>query len=259
MLTAVRSPGDTTVTSVVQFNIPALGFTPHVFIFSPSMRFKRSFDSELPTDMSREDDEVFYVGFNERLRFATSDSSDWRWRRIVFAAHMPYVWQFRDPTGLPTQSQYPMNNGEADAGGYRRVFQRVEPATLATDPVMAGLIMTQLYTVVFRGSRDVDWSNPITASVNTQKIRVLHDRTTRIASNSDAGVQLITKRWHPVRKSIIYDDTEDGKDVLPQPVSSSALRSFGDVYVMDIFQCVNDSEGVNLSIGSDATTYWHER
>lgn len=258
LLTAIRSPGDTIVDSVVQFNVPALGFTPHVFIFSPSMRYKRSFDSDLPTDMSREDDEIYYVGFGERLRFATSDSSDWRWRRIVFSAYIHQVWEF-PTTGAPIQAEYPISNGEADTGGYRRVFQRVEPASSATDPVKATFIRGQLYYHLFRGTQNSDWSNPMTAPINTQKVHVYHDRLTRIASNSDAGAQLITKRWHPIRKNMIFDDQEFGKENLSLPYAGSSRRGIGDVYVVDMFQCVNDSEGVDLSIGTDATTYWHER
>lgn len=257
MLTARQDAGDTSSTNLVQFNVNALGFTPHAFIFSPTMRYRRANAGITPSNMTREKDDLYFRGFKENLRFATSDSNDWRWRRIVFMA-LDWDWSLQDQNDL-IETFYPMNNGETEAEGYKRVFMRLEPSLITPLPTVTERLQTRVYNLLFRGLRNQDWSNPMTAMTDSRSVRVLYDRTTPIKSSSDAGVQLITKRWHPVNRSLSYNVLEGGKGSVQNPQVRADIGAQGDMYVLDFFQCVTDDETSNLSIGSDAIIYWHER
>lgn len=257
MLTARQDAGDTSSLNLVQFGITALGFTPHAFIFSPTMRYRRANAAITPSNMTREKDDLYFRGFKETLRFATSDSSDWRWRRIVFMAP-GFDWALQDEDDL-IRTFYPMNNGEIEDNGYKRVFMRLEPSALTPLPTVTDRLQTRVYNTIFRGLRNQDWSNPMTAQTDARSIRVLSDKTRPIKSSSDAGTQLITKRWHAVNKNLEYNMLEGGKGSVQNPQVRDHIGSFGDMYVLDFFQCVSDDESVTLSIGSDAMIYWHER
>ena len=103
MVTAIKFLDSTDVlTPTSQYQITTAGFSPSVFIFSPTMRWKRDVDSALPTKASREKEETFAVGFKEKIRFATDTSSPWLWRRICFSMYGVDLWQYPTASGTYT-------------------------------------------------------------------------------------------------------------------------------------------------------------
>lgn len=239
-----------------QHTITNGGFSPTVYIFSPTMRWKRDVDSSLPSTSTREKEETYAVGFKEKLRFATDTSSPWLWRRICFSMYGTDIWNYPTSAGAYSQLLPAVNSNDYPNGAYR-VWMQLAGTT--TDTPERTFIRGNLYNHIFRGLQNVDWTNPFTAPIDSYKVRLWSDKTTRIASSSDAGQFRILDRWHPIRKNIIYEDIESGKETNPSGASVQSRRSMGDYYIVDMFLNAGDDGENNLSFGCDSTYYWHER
>nr|UBJ26206.1 capsid protein [Red panda feces-associated genomovirus] len=257
MVTAIKFLDSTDVlTPTAQYQITTAGFSPSVFVFSPTMRWKRDVDSSLPSNSIREKDENFVVGLKEKLRFATDTSSPWLWRRICFSMYGVDLWQYPTAPGAYALKLPAVDANTIPTGAYR-VFMKLDGTD--TDTPERVYIRGNLYTHIFRGLQNVDWSNPFTAPIDSNKVKLHSDTTTRIASSSDSGQFRILNRWHPIRKNVIYNDIENGKATEPNGWSVESRKSMGDYYIVDMFLNAGEDNENNLSFGSDATYYWHER
>ena len=258
MLNAIKfiaSPETTTPTP--QYSIANGSFeSPSTFIFSPTMRWKRENADVNPSIATRESEDTFAVGFKETIRFATDTSSPWKWRRIVFSMYGTEIWQYPLATGAYTRV-LPADNGNTLTNGPRRVWMQLDGAT--TDTAERLFVRQNVYQHLFAGELNVDWSNPFTAPIDANKVKLISDSTTSITSPNDAGTLKIVKRWHPFRKRIIYEDDTIGKQTSSHGWSAASRQSYGDIYIMDMFLNADDAGANNLSFGSDATYYWHER
>lgn len=251
MLTATQNLPDPPVLTT-QFTIPAIGITPSTFIFSPTMRFLAFTDGVNNNDNARTKQDTFARGFKETLRFATSDGNEWKWRRICFSYKAAQA-DFQVPTFSTARLPFAF---DPVATGYRRLFSRIDGGTLSTQQLQT---RDAIYNRVFAGRQNLDWTDPMTARTDPLAVKIWYDKVTSIRSGNDISSLLIAKRWHPMNKNLIYQNEDSGKTILDSPVSETGNGTMGDYFIMDIFYTAPSDDGVLLSIGSDATYYWHER
>lgn len=248
--------GDLVWTRGPQIVVTNIQLTPSIYIWSPTMRLKRTDAASLPSDATREKDVCYPVGVSETMRFSTDTSATWLWRRICFS--MYGVEQFdagSSEGGLPNR-YLPANDASTVNGVYRATLQIQASQPAAPQQT---LIRNNLMELLFRGRENVDWFNSFTAKVDTNRVTLWYDRTTRLSSGND-NVHLSTqKRWHPIRRTLIYDSDEVGKQQLTAYQSAANKRSMGDYYIMDMFMSANPDGEDNLSWATDSVYYWHER
>lgn len=225
--------------------------TATFIIWSPTQRQLREI---FPTDKGsvpsgREETSCYIVGLKEKLSIATSSGVPWKWRRIVFThkGELPLGEQFEGPRTYSTIT---------DAIGRDTYYRTMSP--LPTNSVVP------LVEYIFRGDGNTtlglaDWTDVMTAPMDTTRIKVMNDGVTHIRSGNQSGVLKTYNRWHPVRKNLVYGDEEIGNQVLSSAYSTQGRPGIGDIYVLDIFTSLSDSTSDTLSITTTATQYWHER
>jgi len=189
---------------------------------------------------------TYAVGVKETIRIATSGAVGWHWRRICFTMKGEDLYLGdRDSFDLSTS---PVARLVSD--GMKRALIYAEPAL-------------DTRGVIFKGNQNVDWTDVMTAPVDTSKITVQYDRTRHIKSGNAAGQTLITKLWHPMKKNIVYDEDQNGEAMTESFYSVGGKPGMGDYYIVDFFQSdfiLGESEPQNsLYFEPTATYYWHER
>jgi len=205
----------------------------------------------MPVNAQRLSSTPFIVGLKETITIRTDSSNAWRWRRIVFTIK-----------GIPP--------GFTDVADITRVFSQVDIGDMInyqrTNTALPFPLVADVYNFVFRGFgvnnfsvAPQDWVDPITAPIDTMRISVLHDRVTSIRSGNDSGVAQSHKRWHPLRKTIHYNDQEIGGSINGSPFSVTAKPGAGDMYVLDIIVGNSAEETDRLDFLPTSTLYWHEK
>jgi len=254
MLTASRTLPEEAIDGP-QFVVQSSGLQNWVYVFSPTMRWQSQLTGKFDQDNTRATNDTFASGFKERLRIITSDGNPWIWRRICFSYYDAETdFKFFD-TSDDTEKDYPPFNYTA-GNGYRRLWLRVNGPT---PTIQEQSVRDALYQHVFAGTRNVDWSTEISAPLNSRAIKIWYDRTTRIASGNQQSTVRNFTRWHPIKKRLVYQNRDDGGAQENNYLSETSRQSLGDFMVMDIFQGAPSDPNVQLSVGSDATYYWHER
>lgn len=192
---------------------------------------------------------IYARGFKDSIRIQTASSMPWAWRRIVFVAKGE-DWFTVDDAGTAKIAL----THNLTSNGYVRYVAKLTGSSLQS--AFAAAFARQ----VFAGTGGVDWLTPINAPTSSERVTILSDHTTTIKSGNDAGVLRTYQRWHPINRTIIYGDKEDGGRENTADISSLNRHSFGDVYIMDIFEPHSlSSDGDNLSYAPTGTFYWHER
>lgn len=254
MLTAYRSIPNNTVISP-QFLISATGLQCQTFIFSPTMRWGSQQTDKFEQINTRSSQESYVRGFKERLRFVTSDGNPWTWRRICFSYYdSESDFKFFD-TSDDTEKDYPPFTYD-NVYGYHRLWMRLNgPATTIQENKVRG----DVYSHVFRGKTGIDWTSELSAPTNPLAVKIWYDKTTTIRSGNEQSTMKFVPRWHSIGKRLIYSDRDAGGGQDNSYSSETSRVSMGDYMILDIFASAPNDEGVQLSIGSDATYYWHER
>lgn len=188
----------------------------------------------------------FFKGVAEDMNFLTNSDASWTHRRIVFLDR-----------GETVRDAMPPNTAVVAIGsvGYVRPLWAVLNVAGATEP--GATAWADISDVLFDGQRNVDWSTYLTAKTDPQRVKTLYDRTTTIRSGNDRGLWKVKRFWHPVNRTIIYDDDEEAGNIVSRPWSSG-MGSCGDVIVVDMFGCPDGTTDDELSIGTQARVYWHE-
>lgn len=204
-------------------------------------------------DATRTATRTWMRGLSERIEIQTSGSAAWEWRRITFTFFSNHFYLFNDnPINNGTAVRY---NIETNTGVNRALtfFDGGNPNDEA--------LVTQLFAYVFKGAQDTDWRNPLTAKTHSDRVRIKSDRTTIISSGNDAGVIRKYRRYHPMNRTLIYDEDESGGVVGDGVISAAVNASMGDYYVLDIFKptLAAQSSEESMSFNPEATLYWHER
>ncbi len=183
----------------------------------------------------------YMVGLKERLEIQTVDGLPWQWRRICFTVKSQFL-----PQNLSGGFVTYLEN----TSGYKRVWNQVP----------AGTQLDTLQSLIFRGRQGVDWIDPITAPLDSQRVTPKYDKTYQLRTgNADGQIRRAT-RWHPMRKNLVYDDDESGGTATGYPFSTTGKAGMGDYYVLDYFRPRASADATQqLSIISSSTLYWHER
>jgi len=123
-----------------------------------------------------------------------------------------------------------------------------------------------MYEYLFRGlginsvsAIPQDWLDPMTAPVDTVRLKVMYDKVTWIMSGNDAGVIKTYRRWHPMGENLHYNDQEFGGVISSAATATETRLGMGNVYVMDLFIGNSEDSGDNLSFLPTSTLYWHEK
>uniref|UniRef100_A0A8A4XAT3 Capsid protein n=1 Tax=Turdus hortulorum Genomoviridae sp. TaxID=2814995 RepID=A0A8A4XAT3_9VIRU len=190
-------------------------------------------------------------GLSEKYQITPNDAAVWEHRRIVFATKSQFVAAVLPNIGAQTAS--------SDFNS-RRQFRDMSGVTTGNYTTL----QTQLYDVVFAGVDTVDWRNPMLAKVDRARVDVLSDTRYQIASSNQVGRTRLKNFWTPVNKTLQYDDEENGLSVSPSAVSVQDKRGMGNIFVLDLFVCLNPVDNVApqnsyLLVSSQQTLYWHEK
>lgn len=201
-------------------------------------------------DSSRTKDDVFMVGLKEVISLETATNQPFLWRRICFT----FVGQeiLREQTSAVTGTMY-----EQSSAGWMRASTFLLGNSVAPS---AQFVWTNISRIIFRGVFGIDWNDIIDAPLDRERVHVKYDHTTRISSQNDVGVMRRYQRWHPMRKTLKYNDDESAGGRVTSPLSANVSTTMGDYYVIDIFAFNANAVGADaVSFSPEASLYWHER
>lgn len=121
----------------------------------------------------------------------------------------------------------------------------------------------ELVEELFEGTLDIDYQNRtlFDAKIDRNKIKVVSDRRRIINPGMERGALRDMKLWTQVRRRVIYDDDEVGRDVASSVWSAQTPGSMGNLYILDLFSvALNSVAGAEAgSVRYNSTTvYWRE-
>lgn len=199
-------------------------------------------------EASRTSSTIYLRLLSEKIKMSTSDSTPWIWRRIVVSTKNP---QFRTLVSTEAAGKNASPYIET-SNGMGRLLQQWD----ATGGNSA--TQTLILDEVFRGNQGKDWSDPITAPVDTLNITKHYDKTTVIRSGNDSGTYRMTRRTHTFNRTFRYDEDENGQFQSSDYWSTSG-KGMGDVFVLDFFSNFIGGTSAKFKFEPEATLYWHER
>lgn len=181
---------------------------------------------------------VFLKGVREQVKVATNTAQHWMWRRVVFSVKNNAFSDGVDPDSAAYFRR--------TADGYKRL---IVAAPLST-----------LYNLIFKGTDQDDWVDPILAPLNNDRITVHYNKRIQINPGAEAGKTMVHKMWHGMNKNLVYDDKELGDDVVTTPYAAQGRYGLGNVYIVDMFQPgYGSGTEDNLEFTVNSTLYWHEK
>jgi len=195
------------------------------FIWCPSYRPRSTGNG----DAQRNASSVFFRGISERMSIQVGAGGFWQWRRIVFSTK-----------GLRPESS----------------FQEVGTSLRRT---MAPFFENTFIARLFQGTQGVDWISILFAKTDKNRVHVISDRTRTIAPRTTGNHLHTYKAWVPINKTLVYDDEENGSLKDASGWSSNGIAGYGDIFFFDIFVPATFGTTQELTITTQATTYWHER
>jgi len=189
-------------------------------------------------------------GLKEKITILTGSPQPWIWRRIVFTYKGQDLITTEDPThGV---GQFYFESSEGFARYYARLNDTTDPRTVS--------IGQAVKAAVFKGNPGKDYTSNFDAKTNSDRIRVLSDKSRHFRSGNDRGIITSSTNWYPFNKNLVYNEDEDGLDIQNKFYSANTPRSMGDVYVLDFFTCgTGGTDEDELRLLPTATLYWHER
>jgi len=192
---------------------------------------------------------VYQRLLSEKIRLTTSDSIPWMWRRIVVSTKAP-EWR-RLVTAEATSGKNAAPYIETSNGVGRLLQQWDQYAgSAASQTIVLGDL--------FRGQQGKDWTDPMTAPIDTLSMNKHYDKTTVIRSGNDSGTLKITRRTHTINRTMRYDEDESGQ-FQDSSYWSAPGKGMGDVFIVDFFSNLIGTSTSLLRFDTTATMYWHER
>lgn len=186
----------------------------------------------------------YMVGLKECIEIQVADGLPWQWRRICFTYKGSQTLNGNLP--VPSGSFSP---ALLTSSGYVRVIN--------------GLTQSQqnnMFALLFQGSLNADWADPLTAKVDTERVSLKYDKVCTVASGNEQGVIRKYNRWHPMRKNLMYDEDELGGTTSGVAYSVNSRIGMGDYWVIDIIKPRVGSSATNqLLFNAESTLYWHEK
>lgn len=233
LVASISSTGTVTQAATT---VPSTGVTAvQEYVWCATARDRTTGSGGDPNATSlREADLVFMRGLKERITVATDSAMSWRWRRICFTK--------KGPLGLSVIPALETSNG-----WQRGMYQ------LSTADQVA------LNTSLFRGASGIDWSNPMIAKVDTQRVTIKSDVTRTLSSGNTLGKFFRFNHWYPMNHNLMYSNDEVGEGTSTDAFSTTGKAGMGDYYIVDLFQSIGASVNDNLRFEPQATLYWHEK
>lgn len=230
------------------------GTSQGVFLWCATARaLQAGNNSNNRQDLSDRTSTVCYMrGLSENIRIQTSSPQPWLWRRICFQTKNN-AFQSRATGDGPIPNPW---TAYADIATNNKGMARYWYNQALTSP---NTIAAQ-QDFIFRGTADRDWNDPITAPIDTNRIKVVFDRTRTIRSNNDSGAMIERKMWHPMNANLYYGDDEVGAGMSTSYFTADNIRGMGDFFVYDILAPQLGATASDLiTIGGTTTIYWHEK
>jgi len=237
-------------------SITMTGDDGYMFVWMATSRDGAGGEAGVHNDTQRTSTSCYIRGLKERWTMVTGSPAPWQHRRIVFTFTGDAIYRVDDEEILDDDPQTAEYFKEL-SDGYVRAFTQLAPQT---GDYRQPQLQLQLQRILFKGEEGKDWIGVMNAKLDNLRVNVLYDKTTNIRSGNDRGV--ITKRnfWHPINKTLVYDDDENGNVILNSHYSVQDRRSVGDVYVCDFFSAgLGSTSSDELQVNAEATLYWHER
>lgn len=189
----------------------------------------------------------YMVGLSEKIEIQCNTGMPWQWRRICFTMKGNPLVPNNSAAGSFITSATETSNG------YMRLMNQV-PGNPGQNP-MYGLMVP-----IFRGQVGSDWVDPMVAPTDNSRVTIKYDKTITLASGNEDGFIRRFSRWHPMKKTLVYDDDETGGAQSPQSLSTLGKAGMGDYYIIDMFRARQGSATTDqLTVRPEATLYWHER
>lgn len=183
-------------------------------------------------------------GLSEKIRIQTNTAIPWFWRRICFLT--------KDSDFVGTTN---VSNFFRSPQGMLRKFENLGIA--GQDPYI-----TEMQAILFKGEKNTDWNDLITAKVDTAKCTVKFDQTITIRSGNERGTALTKKYWFPMNANIVYSDDENGPYMSSNFASVQSKPGMGNYIICDIIQPGASGAGSATDIirlQAEACLYWHEK
>jgi len=205
-------------------------------------------------DPSRTATRCYMRGFKERIDLFTGSAHPWIWRRILFTykgLDLLRVTEEESP-GDPGLGQLWVESSD----GYGRYYANIGDLT----DLKSATIGRHITGLIFKGTEGADYTSNFSAKTDSERVKILYDKTVTIRSGNDRGVIKTYRRWHGFNKTLIYDEDEVGDETANRLLSSQSPRSMGDVYVIDFFSPgLGGTADDELRLLPTGTLYWHER
>lgn len=184
----------------------------------------------------------YMVGLKESIEIQCNTGMPWQWRRICFTYKGPIL---TNTTSFATASE--------TSNGWVRVVNQLA-GNPGLDPQYS------FFVKLFKGQNTTDWVDPMIAKTDNTRVTVKYDQTVQLASGNEDGFIRKYNRWHPMKRTLVYDDDEYGGGEIPGAYSSEGKAGMGDYYVVDLIRARQGSSGSDqLTFRPEATLYWHER
>lgn len=180
-------------------------------------------------------------GLKETISVLSNSGAAIRWRRLCVRLRGDFLYS------KETSSTY-INLLHPAFGMVRTVTDWGKNAAAVND----------MFRIMFKGVRNVDWRDPMTAPSDNRRWDIVYDKTMTIQSHNDSGVFKTFRRWHGMNKNLVYDDDENGSEQEFRRWSVEGKQGMGDYYVIDLFSG-NGADTDQFSVEYNSTLYWHEK
>jgi len=194
------------------------------------------------TDATRTATNCYMKGLSEKIEIQISDGTPWQWRRICFT-YKGFLNVVPNIDGFQLSRS---GTGES----WSRLMNML-PNNTYKDAVEE---------IIFKGAINQDWNDQMIAPLDKSRITVKYDRTRTISSGNQDGVIRKFNLYHPMNKTLVYADDEQGGGKISSFYSVQSKAGMGDYIVMDYFRPrIGTTIANQLSFSSNATLYWHEK
>lgn len=220
-----------------------------VFVFAPTAMHLDG-DSLIRNTAARTASTIYAKGFSEKIRIQTSSGVPWFHRRVCFTVKGATPFNTVQTGDTPTVSWAPYVD---TTNGMERLMLNEDVNNMSTT-------LSAQYSLLFKGVQGVDWNDTIIAPLDTARVSVKFDKTWTYKSGNNNGTVRELKLWHPMNHNLVYDDDENGENMLTTYFSVDSKLGMGDYYVVDFFQAGQGGGSADLiSINLNSTMYWHEK
>lgn len=205
-------------------------------------------------DAARTSTTCFIKGFSEKIKIQTSTGRPWFWRRIVIRSKNPtFLFYSGQDTIVPAVGS-PVSPGVLEnTNGMQRLWNNLSTSG-------GNQTISNIYNVLFRGTINLDWTDVMTAPVDTTRVDLVRNTVRTIKSGNESGTVREYNMYHPYNHNLVYDDDEAGASKTTRFYSVSDKRGQGDMHIIDLFSCgLGKGASDLLNLTSTSTVYWHER